>query len=218
MNFSCIVRTLFPDLATTIKVQEHCCPDQYVGYISQIVKEKRIDPLCRKRASCRPSHRAVLLILESPHVKEFEEHEGNPAPARGQTGDNIANYICKVLGLETKTELPLILINAVQFQCSLGVPIKSSGGNKSYRDSVFRAAWKDGGREDFQKRLRDIYREGDLVVCSCTKGGGSPREHLRQLVYEAIVDELKSVDVQCVKHPVGWHWKGRSWTPLGQAS
>ena len=59
------------------------CPDQYVGKLSKFEKDA-IDFPCRQHAEtcCHPGKTAIL-ILESPHMREFVEPVG---PAKGSTG------------------------------------------------------------------------------------------------------------------------------------
>ena len=157
----------------------------------------------RQELLCRPEGKALILVLESPHRNEFEDE---PGPAKGTTGRNIALFIRKVRGLEAKSEELLILINAVQYQCSLGHP------TTEYRGKVFTAVWKHhGGNDDFKDRLGKIYRLGDTVVCACTKDG---KYNLRQLVHTAIREELSNAEVLRRAHPAGWHWpenRAREW-------
>lgn len=170
------------------------CPDQYVGLIADNKANGAL--LRRQPASMRSTDRAVLLVLESPHTKEFE---GDLGPARGPTGANIARFIEEVPGLADVGRLPLLLVNAVQYQCSLGKK------TIRYRDRVFRAVWENGGREDFASRIRAIYRTGDLVVCSCTKGAMTGRDELRRLVYGALCDALPAAIVLRRSHPAKWN-------------
>lgn len=191
----------FPSIVSSLgflprhEVEARHCPDQFIGCVSEMEAAGCI--VSRSPASCRPESGSLILILESPHIKEYE---GQPAPAQGTTGKSIAKFIRQVPGLEATAALSVVLVNAVQHQCSLGKPTKFC------RDQVFMAAWLDSGRVDFVARLKALYREGDIVVCGCTKGKGStPANQLRQLVHEAILDAIPGALVLRRTHPSGWN-------------
>lgn len=193
MDFPSIVSSL--NLLPGRKVEARLCPDQFVGRVSEIEAAGAI--VSRRPASCRPEGTGLLLILESPHIKEYE---GQPAPAQGTTGRHIATFTRQVPGLEATAALPVVLVNAVQHQCSLGKPTGYC------RDRVFIAAWFNGGKADFVARLKALYRAGDLVVCGCTKGNGStPTNQLRQLVHQAIQEAIPGALVLRRTHPSGWN-------------
>lgn len=202
INFYAAVRCALAKCSTeysTKSLEKRTCPDQYVGLVSGIkVGDRGFGS--RKDSMCRPGEEAVILVLESPHIEEFKDELG---PAKGTTGRNIVSFIGEVLGLIDTLERPLILMNAVQYQCSLGQP------TKKYRDKVFAATWQRGGKEDFSNRLRKIYRDGDTIICACTRGYMSGRKrHLRQLVYAAIQEACPNATVLLRTHPVAWHWPG----------
>ena len=71
------------------------------------------------------------MVLESPHVDEFI---GNIGPAKGFTGDMIRNFLHEVINLQDVDGFGLVLINAIQHQCSLGT------STSAHRDKIFRAA------------------------------------------------------------------------------
>jgi hypothetical protein len=193
-RFSAVVRRIIETPPEPLEVR--ACPDQIVGTLSQLQSDGMI--AARAPASNRPNHSAVLLVLESPHTYEFKDPSG---PAKGSTGRLIARHGLSVRGLQGSDNASLVLINAIQYQCSLGE--KPS----RYRDEVFLAAWQEFGRSDFCVRLKAIYRANDIVVCACTKGDlGLANKSLRQLVYEAIVEVLpKQARVLRRTHPSSWH-------------
>jgi hypothetical protein len=177
------------------ELEERPCPDQYVGELGQLRAAGGITS--RFPVSARKRRSAVLMILESPHIEEFK---GEPGPARGPTGQRIAKYTLSVPGLGDRSNSSLLLVNAIQHQCSLGQP------TNQHRDKVFIAAWQDFGRSDFIDRLTAVYQSGDLVICACTKGvEKTVNKSLRQLVYEALVEALpKGAQVLRRTHPVSW--------------
>lgn len=193
-RFAAVVRGVI--VTPPVPLEERPCPDQYVGTLGQL----RIDGMIASRSasSTRPNHGAVLLVLESPHTSEFKHPLG---PAKGNTGRLIAKHALSVPGLQGKDNASLVLINAIQYQCSLGET------PNRHRDEVFFAAWQEFGRSDFVARLKATYQANDLVVCACTKGGdGEVSKSLRQLVYAAIVDALpKGAQILRRTHPSSWY-------------
>lgn len=192
-RFAAVVRKVIT--GPPVRLEERPCPDQWVGTLGQLRNCGAVTS--RLPSSTRPNNGAVLLVLESPHTSEFK---GPLGPAMGNTGTLIARHALSVRGLEGKDNAPLVLINAIQYQCSLGEK------RSPYRDRVFIATWQEFGRSDFVARLKATYQAGDLVVCACTKGGGGKVDKsLRQLVYEAIVDALPE-DAQVLRrtHPSRW--------------
>lgn len=173
------------------------CLDKYAGKISDIAKEKRRDPVDK-----RGTEKCLILILESPHVDEFKDRY-NPAPAMGRTGEKIAAYIKQVKDLDKYQEnYGLILMNAIQYQCSLGEP------TQYFRDQIFRAAWEndDLGKKNFQDRLLKVFNPGDVIVNCCTKGNKKP--YLRDLVQDAIEEmqeQCKFSEIFGRTHPSYWH-------------
>lgn len=191
-------------------LEKRCCPDQFVGIISEIELHK--DFTDRDPAYERPTNLpCVLLVLESPHRDEFPEPPAEPGPAKGSTGRNIIRYLQEVPGLQDKGDFGLLLVNAVQFQCSLGKP------TNQFRDAVFFDFWDSGGKASFESRIRGLYRNGDVVANCCTRGKSSnPTKQLRMLVQRALVDQLPPrTKVLRFNHPSFWHFpanrSGREW-------
>lgn len=196
LSFSAVVRKNIKNPPEPL--EERCCPDQMVGTLGQLKIDGRITQ--RSAVSARDKHSAVLLIIESPHISEFK---GVPGPAKGKTGKELAKHALSVPGLQGWGNAPVVLINAIQYQCSLGKK------TALYRDEVFLATWYKFGRSDFIARLKALHQPNDLVVCACTKGGATRKGvSLRQLVYAAIVDALpRETLILRRTHPYSWHSK-----------
>lgn len=166
------------------RIEERPCKDQFVGIVSEILETMAFErtPIRRREYDC------LIIILESPHIDEYLG-EGDPQPANGTTGENIRNteYWNDVFG-ERFNNYGLILMNAIQYQCSLrDIP--------RFRDRIFKRVWVNGGRTDLLRRLKRYVGEGDVIVNCCTKGNPNAKEHLRDLVQDAIK---------------GCEWKGQS--------
>ena len=180
------------------------CPDQYLGKVSGFVEV----PLSEGRtpAQKRTSEPCILLILESPHKEEFV---GEPGPAKGFTGEMIKQHLGTVLGLPDLENYGLILVNAIQHQCSLG------SNTTVYRDRIFRAVWSNGGAENFQNRIVSIFQVGDLIVNCCTKGNDFELYGtLRNLVEVALKTSIPNTESVRRTHPSSWFeakQRGKEW-------
>lgn len=176
-------------------VKTNICPDQYVGVIGSL----RSNGFDWKATADRPRNiHCVIMILESPHIHEFEEDVG---PAKGCTGRLLCKHILEVNGLCRYKEYGLLLMNAVQYQCSLGYP------TKCFRDKIFQTLWDP---DEFKGRLTALFREGDVVLNCCTKGYGS--SFLRDRVQMAVEDWRRGttdIEIPVLRrtHPSSWHSK-----------
>ena len=162
------------------------CPDQMVGSFScdgnhgfvfqNSVTTKSAGGFLRQElSSLSPTgfDGSLVLILESPHVDEFDPQTHLPnGPAFGETGANLNRYLMDILHDQQVFDLPqgtyrLILMNAVQYQCSLGEkpPL--------YRDGIFLSCWeKQEYRQSFCQRLQDVLERFSpcIVINCCTCG------------------------------------------------
>jgi hypothetical protein len=147
----------------------------------------------------------VVLILESPHINEFV---GNAGPAKGKSGTLIRKYLSEVLGQFVPAHAGLFLVNAIQYQCSLGV------STDKHRDVVFRNAWSIFAQENFCTRLQKLkVGEPIFVVNACTKGKkASDVPTLQELVEVAIQNSLNHHSDLLVSHPVSW-WSRQNRKP-----
>lgn len=169
--------------------------------------------------------KTIVIVLESPHTDEFLEEDGwkSVGPACGSTGKNLKewfpavllNYVPSFVDKENNFkakynslkdiesgEYVIKLINAIQYQCSLGE------GTKTYRDQVFRGVWEEEStKECFRKRLQgaDPY----VIINCCTKGNGNDKveNELRRLVQV----EINKANIECLllraAHPSSVHFK-----------
>ena len=176
------------------QIESRCCPDQYMGTLSQILGR----PVFPERlpAIMRPNLPCIIMVLESPHIDEFI---GTPEPAKGFTGEMIRRHLHKALPFENISAYGLIIMNAIQYQCSLGV------STDLYRDRIFRAAWNHGGRESLGARVEQLFRHGDILVNCCTKGKDYQVETpLRMLVERELRRVLPGVRSIRRLHPSAW--------------
>lgn len=170
------------------------CPDQYLGNLAESIGNTKF-PM-RKTASERSNRPCLILILESPHIDEFQ---GELGPAKGFTGKMIRQYLPDALGHAVIKDMGLVLLNAVQYQCSLG------SNTIVYRDRIFRATWNQGGRENFIARLKSVLMPEDLVMNCCTKGNDfEVNVPLRSLVECAVREVFPQAKTMRRMHPASW--------------
>jgi hypothetical protein len=179
----------------SIDFQCGACPDQSVGLIGDFNADSDDFPQ-RKPVARLDDRRCVVLIMESPHINEFI---GEWGPAKGKTGKQIRKHITKIVTDPQGCLSELILINAIQYQCSLGI------STDRYRDEIFYSFWQNGGKENFERRLKCLYRPMDMLFNCCTKG--SSRKDLRHLVTAAIRSSLGAVSLHSGPHPCSWFCK-----------
>jgi len=182
------------------KISDICCPDQIVCEL-KTDRDKEISGCDfkswqRKEVSDKTEKKRIVLILESPHTKEFKTPIG---PAKGKTGKNIGAKLGEVFKefkknpLISDTTYDLILMNAIQFQCSMGLP------PRFYRTIGFIGIWFDFGMKNFEKRLHDLnLNNNDIVINCCTIGNKSEFMSIfnMSLTQESLRKILKNNDVK----------------------
>lgn len=192
------LRDRYSEIAHTVSARESinlqcgACPDQRLGSIDDFDGDADAFPL-REPVTRHDNSPCVVLVMESPHTEEFI---GDWGPAKGRTGVQIRKHIATIVAGPGEPLSELILVNAIQHQCSLGV------ATHRYRDKVFRNLWVTGGAADFEARLTEVYRPGDMLLNCCTRG--DPRKGLRQLVTAAIRNSLGAVPLHSGPHPYSW--------------
>lgn len=201
---------------------DDCCPDQDWGLVRELKVFKKIKNF-NKSDKRRPVNNRgddevrLIVVLESPHIDEFFERAAEKldssefGPAMGFTGGNLI----KCLGqgclsnrhwFPKGSNIKLIVMNAVQYQCSRGVKTKEC------RDDVFCGIWNaaggsgcgDSGEKDFKERFNKIYAPGDFVWNCCTKGNA--RVALRELVRRAIYENGAVKSYYAFHHPSSPAW------------
>lgn len=156
------------------------CDDHYVGFFKKglveqnlwfqkdlrIAHRDQVKITTEQLAEIRKSDEKVMLvILESPHVEEYNEaHKITPAPAVGVTGDMMARHFIDVVSPLVGDEFYHVIVsNAIQYQCSLGVD------TNIYRDRVWLDLWLcESFKEEFKTRINDY--NPDIIVNLCTRG------------------------------------------------
>ena len=115
----------------------------------------------------------IAVVLESPHKSEY--NMGLPlGPAKGTTGRLFDNEFTRMFSTSMLNShflsgnYDVILLNAVQFQCSLGQPLNNNN-NKQVRDRNWLNIFNNhGGAIDIVNRLKAL--NPALIINLCTKG------------------------------------------------
>ncbi|MFI3166274.1 MAG: hypothetical protein R3Y45_08425 [Bacillota bacterium] len=156
------------------------CPDNYVGYVSNkksdlfVLKDLRYANR-GKTQSIKKGCEKLVIVMESPHIDEFNLNL--IAPALGSTGKRIHIHLQHLLnknGLLGDKKLHVYLVNAIQYQTSLGFE------TKAYRNVIFNAVWKKQLSSkkifqlDFKKRVSKI--KPCVVINAMTAINGRKKE------------------------------------------
>lgn len=113
----------------------------------------------------------IIIILESPHKDEFDVNGNGKEPLVNRKGfennfvDAINNSNILNIQLQNNTEYNVILMNAIQYQCSLNET------TLNFRDFVFLYYWCKKHR-NFKRRLKRYIQKLNVcaIVNCCTQG------------------------------------------------
>lgn len=186
-------------------IEWRICPDQYVGLVDVTWCHAAPQQSFSRRESIpRPpeGQPPIIMILESPHKREFLLVP--PGPADGSTGTNIRKWLkCALItlspGVIRTLPRPLVLMNAIQHQTSLGAK------TTKHRDHIFQKMWEDDAvRADFLRRLWLYRTPGSFVINACTKGYSPCPKKLFELVEEEIRTVIPSGSDISIRHPGSW--------------
>ena len=160
------------------------CMDQICGWVdidgsyNSIRKWKTkfdIDYITNGRAVShgRTIKSPIVIILESPHVDEFDSNGKAKGPAQGKTGDFFDIYfeqllkqsiISNIIGTSTHA---VVFVNSVQYQCSLGKrPLKGINRNNCNRN--WKLCFQSGCDIDLVDRLNALNPIAVINLCTAT--------------------------------------------------
>lgn len=195
------------------------------GLIAQRVGNDRRGKSVQEEC-CLPT---IVLLLESPHMGEYDTSNRPIAPAMGRTGDNLdrqtgnncgsgLNCVLSKIGHKICNGSRIIISNPVQFQASLHMilePLERNigeidrGTKRTVTSTVWRSLWRcDDIQNCFASRM--IGYNPYIVINACT--GGQGRYGLNKDVTAFLANFLKERGMCCeiyeIGHPSSWFcWK-----------
>ena len=180
------------------------CPDMFVGLVD---KDKNLFcPLLTSYKNLKDWELpTIAIVLESPHIREYDFNGCPIGPAQGRTGTCLKQYIIKILESQNiRGQYKLLLIEAVSFQCSNG----GEKINHTSRNQLFKIVWKCGGKRDFLSRIK-LYKPQILInACTGGKKGISKSGSLNYLVQQSL-EKLTAENSSCQlfysNHPSDWN-------------
>ncbi|MBM7699349.1 hypothetical protein [Kurthia huakuii] len=162
-----------------------------------------------------------IIILESPHIDEYELKENKYKKgtllttdvlkplkaANGETGKNLENLFSIFKFLTNQKDFEYVLINRVNYQTSLG----SFLGNKKntypiIRDNIFKKIWRaEKVQEDFMNRLNnflEVDKEVIIINASTTAVDVGANEFKNFLLKQ---ENLQVYNIMHLNHPSAWN-------------
>ena len=144
----------------------------------------------------------IVIILESPHDKEYDAEFNPIAPANGSTGKKIENELCNVLYLINREislnikDRPVLLVNPIPYQTSLHYLLKTKIDSK-IRNMVWKELWRQDTtlKEDFIKRIESY--KPYIILNATTK-------EVKSDVTEALNEISKDSIIVNTHHPFSW--------------
>ena len=169
------------------------CPDQIFGqmcgkrYLPYSIADREDISYEETPTNTTPLRSPIVIVLESPHKSEFSGLKPLGI-AHGKTG---ILFNKKFETLISKTDIfqdltvndihDIILVNAVQYQCSLGLPLNKYE-NKLKRDEIWLTCFERQCACDLRDRISAL--QPFAVINLCTKGV----KNLQLVLHEKICD------------------------------
>jgi len=167
------------------------CPDSRRGII-----EYKNNKFSYKNSENGNFRKKLIFILESPRKDEFKDDFSPIAPAQGVTGERFEETLVNVCilaqyhhGAFNEGIYEVWLVNAVQYQVSLGLT------TKEYRTVLFQIAWFSFAEFDFVNRIKKLVKNSSdsIIINSCTKANElQKRKGLKLLNNLVISDDIRS--------------------------
>ena len=185
-------------------IETRDCPDVLAGcngkfYFSKNEREK-VESL-ELSTDMYNDYQTVVIILESPHIEEYSKNNKFcPTPAIGRTGTNLQRHFNQdIIFKHSKTlnknkNYRVILMNTIQYQCSLGV------ATKIYRDDIWDRLWKENDIvKNFVNRLKSYNPK--VIFNGCTEDSNKAR---RTSVSQTIRNNFDNIELFEMNHPCYW--------------
>lgn len=178
------------------------CTDQQVGNVGELCKQyEESKQICFVRKEIEHSVRPrVVVVLESPHKDEYYktgDHWIAIGPACGCTGCRLIRNWHTIFG-QRFDGYELVLVNAIQYQCSLA----SIGEHfKRYKDKIVsECLWLKSFQKDFLDRIISLSSQNVVFINACTRGNfeSGARSRISKLL------KSKGIKFLCVDHPSSW--------------
>ncbi len=193
----------------------NACPDQVVGEIVNGVFSpypKRADMVYVDNNNMvsvtNKLKNPIVIILESPHKNEYDPITKMAlGPCMGVSGVNLYNDFnnnfskSKIYNAMNSLECDVILLNAIQYQCSEGKPLsgKKNEANKKNRDNNFFICINNKDKNDFVTRLKAISPFAIINLCTIGKMG------LQQMVENVCRKNNFTKNYTKGIHPSAWN-------------
>lgn len=154
-----------------------------------------------------PNKKRIILILESPHKDEFKL-DGcklcQVGPAAGKTGTYIRKYLPLIFsGMKDFGARELILVNAIQFRCSIGRSMwgKENANGMKFKNRVLTELLaKEMFVMDLERRLKLVWRNADMdMIVNCLSLNGATG-----CVVGKIIKRVTGRCVCGIGHPSRW--------------
>ena len=176
------------------------CDDAYMGILDLQYNLIRSIPADLNAFNNLP---LFIIILESPHIDEFDDYGIAIGPAQGKTGISIREHLARLIPNNVRRQsYRLMLVESIPFPCSnCEKPLKHS-----MRDRLFKMMWSDyGGSDDLKNRISQYAPNVILNACSGGKkniDNGCSLNGLVQKVLDAYGHEHTNVQLLYSNHPV----------------
>lgn len=118
----------------------------------------------------------IIVVAESPHTAEYSCIKGQNVLFRSPLHKNdnrIKRYFERNFNdwFDKKLDYDIILVNAIQYQCSFGLPLWGHKKNQLQKNDVFKYTWENEPcREDLLERINNIIADKDnaIIINACT--------------------------------------------------
>ncbi|NLZ37257.1 MAG: hypothetical protein GX897_07255 [Clostridiales bacterium] len=189
---------------------DKCCPDQLVGkmvdgdFIEVCRQNIDYQTMSGKNYVNNKLSSPIAIVLESPHRDEFDANGYPIGPAMGSTGTLFFKNFVKAINKSNNINLKsgtydIVLINSIQYQCSLGENLDKNDDNQKQRDINWILCFIHEDSCDIERRLKALSPFATINLC--TKGKGSGLSNLRQLLERKIGS---MINYTSGNHPSSW--------------
>lgn len=119
----------------------------------------------------------IIIVAESPHTSEYtfskEQCQNFKSPLH-RCDNRIQKYLDanKNNWIDNTIEYDIVIVNAIQYQCSFGLPLWKNPTNQAQRNEVFEWTWtNENALVDLQERIFAICSNKNKVILfnCCTK-------------------------------------------------